>query len=273
MFSFLLLLTVMTRVRTMPHTLVRVMGDNTNQLERDKGLEGMNRPHPVFPVPAWSMEGGSNICNVNIKLWDCLGSDRDWGLVSLVDKEGEGRLNSVNRLLNSTKLLVVEATNRKSLPVDFLVTGTRWRGRKCISSPGRGGRVRVLVRGDLDEEGKVFSKVVSDWGESKSSKKLLTLAAMYTSGDILEVGTEPENTALLHTVVKQGVGRMLVTADSNSVWLTKHSDLIRPFHQFVFVPLYNERHGCRQEEEGRDAHSRALGGHLGWNITCQVLAG
>jgi len=243
-----------------------------------KSRKRFSRLHPVFPVPTWNVDMNdmdNTICDVNTKLWDCLGSDRDWGLVSLVDKKGEGRIDSVDRLINRTKLMVVRiSSNTEFLPSDFVSTRTTWNSRNCFNVDMEDEMV-VLIQGDLDSS-RVFDKVVKTFTKKKTADTnhlLLSLAAKYSDGDVLELGTDGETTKLLHKVVEQvarnkedvedhHVARMLVTADSSSSWLADYSNLICSFHQFVFVPLYNNGRGC----SGRAVHKNNESG-----VTCATL--
>ena len=71
---------------------------------------------------------------------------------------------------------------------------------------------------------------------------------------ILELGTDNDTTELLHTVVQAdneieknvAFKRILVTTDSSSFQLNEHSTLLCSFHQFLFVPLYDNYAGCQQ---------------------------
>jgi len=246
-----------------------------------KSRKGFSRLHPVFPVPTWNVDMDhmdDTICDVNTKLWDCLGSDRDWGLVSVVDKKGEGMMDSVDRLLNRTKIMLVKVSSASDeLPLDFVTTRSSWKGRPCFSVPGEGGELVVLIKGDLESH--VFRKVVKKFTKRKMTEDtnnlLLSLAAKYSDGDVLELGTEEQTTKLLHKVVEQvvrgkeghqDVVRMLVTADSNSSWLSDHSNLICSFHQFVFVPLYNNGRGCASRAATVRNNSQS-------NVTCSTLEG
>jgi len=260
------------------------------------------RPHPVFPVPSWSMMANSrdtdnSICDVNTNLWECLGSDRDWGLVSMLDQEGERRMESIPRLLNRTHLLVVSTMRKSNLPTDFKLLNTYWNGRRCFSqttnvNKNAPEKLSVIIQGDLDTAGETFNAVVSRLKEEgakqfmtkyKQKKNLLMISSLLTSGDILELGTDKDTTELLHTVVqadnenemKAAAMRMLVTTDSSSAWLNNHSALLCSFHQFVFVPLYNNGAGCRQQRQSglaRELHDK-LRRETAREITCTHMQG
>jgi len=220
------------------------------------------RPHPVFPVPAWAVLAGkedteNTICDVNTKLWDCLGSDRDWGLVSLIDKASERRLDSIPRLLPRTELVHVSTQKNNSIPPDYRLSGLFWYGRRCFTHSGED-NLHVLIQGDLDTSGNIFDKAVAAFEKETKDKRgnsgMLEIVSRMTSGDILELGTDEDTSELLHKVVEDENTkkiRMLVTADSDSSWLTTHSAMISTFHQFVFVPLHHQVPGCQYEYQDR----------------------
>jgi len=227
------------------------------------------RPHPVFPVPAWAVLAGkedteNTICDVNTKLWDCLGSDRDWGLVSLIDKGGERRLDSVPRLLTRTELVYVSThKNNSIIPTDYRLSGVFWYGRRCYTH-SQEDQLHVLIQGDLDKTGDIFDEAIAaiekGKGEERVYSVMLEIASRITSGDILELGTDEDTSELLHKVVENENTkkvdddpiRMLVTADSDSSWLINHSVMISSFHQFVFVPLHHQVAGCHYKYQARD---------------------
>jgi len=280
------------------------MRSKKGQLQNDELSHA--RPHPVFPVPSWSMmasrrDTDNSICDVNTNLWECLGSDRDWSLVSLMDKDGERRMESIPRLLSRTQLLVVSTRRASNLPTDFRLLNTFWNGRRCftqaIPEMNDEDEISVLIQGDLDATGELFDAVVAKIKsvnakeikrENKPKKnyfksELLLMSGLFTTGDILELGTDQDTTELLHTVVQtdnaqekeSSLMRMLVTADSSSSWLSDHSVLLCSFHQFVFVPLYNNGVGCRQHQQSgmaRELHGK-LRGQTARKITCTHLQG
>jgi len=248
------------------------------------------RPHPVFPVPSWSVrassrDADSSMCDVNTNLWECLGSDRDWGLVSLMDKEGEKRMDSIARLLTRTQLMVVTTYRTRDLPADFKLSNKFWHGRRCFSQTLDEDKLTVLIQGDLDTTGEIFDSVLDDM-EKESSEEIqsklamLLVASLSTPGDILELGTDQDTTELLHTVVQSDnakqeeddLTRMLVTSDSTSSWLSEHSALLCSFHQFVFVPLYNNGAGCAHHHQPRELHGKRKG-QAAQKITCKHLEG
>jgi len=253
----------------------------------------------VFPVPSWSVmaskeDAENSICDVNTNLWECLGSDRDWGLVSMMDKEEERRMDSIKRLLTRTQLLVVSAGRTKNLPADFKLSNTFWHGRRCFTQKSeRNEELVVLIQGDLDTTGNIFDAVIAKvskdsqidrQGKSKPNQlkvDLLLVSSLATTGDILELGTDKDTTELLHTVVqsenaiqsKATLMRMLVTSDSSSSWLSEHSELLCSFHQFVFVPLYNKGVGCEhRQHSGLARHLQGMmEGEAAQEVTCTHL--
>ena len=111
----------------------------------------------------------------------------------------------------------------------------------------------TIIQGDLDEEGKVYQAIVNkfkkefdevnavyrhynrkniDYG---THARLLIVAAMMTSGDILELGTGYHSTELLHEILeednKKNNKRSLISADSDPKWIVRYKDLSSYFHQ------------------------------------------
>jgi len=199
--------------------------------------------------------------------------------VSLIDKVGEDRLESIPRLLTRAKLMLVTLSKDSDLPMDFRLSGTIWEGRRSTQLSSF-----VLISGDLDDSEKLFNVVLSSL--QKKSRRidaydLLPVATSIASGDILELGTDEVNTNLLHNLVKEenasndgkGLRRMLVTADSSSAWLGVHSTLLCNYHQFVFVPLYNSGAGCKHiHQSGLDRrHRQKMKNDKISKITCMHL--
>ena len=114
----------------------------------------------------------------------------------------------------------------------------------------------TMIRGDLDEDDKVFNFIVKVFKENfedidavyrfynkknniyGTHVRLLLVAAMMTNGNILELGTGDHSTRLLHDILEDDnkkEKRLLVSADSNSLWLDRFIDLSSPFHQLLLV--------------------------------------
>ena len=117
----------------------------------------------------------------------------------------------------------------------------------------------TLIRGDLDQDGEVFGSIIKafehnfddinsgyrhynrqnvDYG---THARLLLLSALMTHGDILELGTGDHSTQLLHDILEEDnktEKRLLVSADSDPLWLEKYSYLSSPFHQLLLVDFF-----------------------------------
>merc|ERR1711892_286511 len=117
-----------------------------------------------------------SMCDVNTNLWECLGSDRDWGLVSLMDKEGEKRMESIARLLTRTQLMVVTTYRKRDLPADFRLSNKFWHGRRCFSQTLNKNKLAVLIQGDLDTTGEISESVVADTEKDSSEESQSMLA-------------------------------------------------------------------------------------------------
>ena len=114
----------------------------------------------------------------------------------------------------------------------------------------------TMIWGYLDEDDKVFNLIVKVLKENfedidavyrfyneknniyGTHVRLLLVAAMMTNGNILELGAGDHSTKLLHEILEDDnkkEKRLLVSADSNSLWLDRFSDLSSPFHQLLLV--------------------------------------
>ena len=63
----------------------------------------------------------------------------------------------------------------------------------------------LLMKGGLDRNGSAFSKAAKMISESEASPNLLlTVAGFSTKGDILELGTGPISSPLLHRIAEDG---------------------------------------------------------------------
>lgn len=80
--------------------------------------------------------------------------------------------------------------------------------------------------------------------------KVLSAAALSTSGDVLEMGTGYFSTPMLHDIISSQGGRLLVSAEPNLPWLSKFINLSSPSHQLVGLPVYEDGAGCRHYEGG-----------------------
>ena len=114
----------------------------------------------------------------------------------------------------------------------------------------------TLIRGDLDQDATVFNSIVKEFNDKfddlnagyrhinkdnvdyGTHARLLLIAAMMTHGDILELGTGDHSTQLLHDILEddnKNEKRMLLSAESDSLWLEKFKHLYAPFHHLILV--------------------------------------
>jgi hypothetical protein len=217
-----------------------------------------------------SKAGENTLCQGNTNLWECLGTDRDWGLVSVLHTPGERRLDSIPRLVARAELVLVNNYRAASIPTYHRYAPPHsipclhaycarlcQDRRRCYSHPHHH---QLLLQGGLDTTGEIFARAVAAVEEDSaggSRLDLIRIASLLTTGDILELGTDQDTTELLHTAVQAEnarkeeaeLVRMLVTADSTSTWLSQHSGLLCSFHLFVFVPLYWVGVGCKTSHQ------------------------
>ena len=122
-----------------------------------------------------------------------------------------------------------------------------------VDKEGRGNAWTTVVQGDLDPSGEVFANMRKLWdseearrvyaslnpgqGEFGTHARLLWAAAKATQGDILEMGTGAFSTPMLHNLTGS-VGRGLVSAETDSAWLSKFKEQGVDHHQLLLVPVY-----------------------------------
>ena len=122
-----------------------------------------------------------------------------------------------------------------------------------VDKEGRGNAWTTVVQGDLDPSGEVFANMRKLWdseearrvyaslnpgqGEFGTHARLLWAAAKATQGDILEMGTGAFSTPMLHNLTGS-VGRRLVSAETDSAWLSKFKEQGVGHHQLLLVPVY-----------------------------------
>ena len=121
-----------------------------------------------------------------------------------------------------------------------------------VDKEGRGNAWTTVVQGDLDPSGEVFANMRKLWdseearrvyaslnpgqGEFGTHARLLWAAAKATQGDILEMGTGAFSTPMLHNLTGS-VGRRLVSAETDSAWLSKFKEQGVGHHQLLLVPV------------------------------------
>ena len=122
-----------------------------------------------------------------------------------------------------------------------------------LDREGKGSAWTTAVQGDLDQSGEVFAKMRKLWqseeaktmyaslnpdhGEFGTHSRLLWSAAKASEGDILEMGTGTFSTTMLHNLTKVA-GRALVSAETDSSWLSKFQEQGSGHHQLLLVPVY-----------------------------------
>ena len=99
----------------------------------------------------------------------------------------------------------------------------------------------------------------SNWGSHQTP---LITVVMNTDGPILELGCGDFSTPLLHVICSVNQ-RTLVSADAgrepdpNKKWLRLFLDLKRPWHQFIYVPVFEnpkKPQAHRWDHVGNDTH-------------------
>ena len=119
-----------------------------------------------------------------------------------------------------------------------------------VDKEGREAAWTTAVQGDLDHSREAFAKMLKFWdseeartvysslnpdhGEYGTHTRLLWAAAKATQGDILEMGTGAFSTPMLHNLT----GRSLVSAETDSAWLSKFQEQGFGHHQLLLVPVY-----------------------------------
>ena len=122
-----------------------------------------------------------------------------------------------------------------------------------MDKEGRGDAWTTAVQGDLDPSGEVFAKMRKLWlseearevyaslnpghGEFGTHTRLLWAAAKASQGDVLEMGTGAFSTPMLHNLTGLA-GRSLVSAETDSAWLSKFQEQGLGHHQLLLVPVY-----------------------------------
>ena len=122
-----------------------------------------------------------------------------------------------------------------------------------VDKEGGGNAWTTVVQGDLDPSGEIFAKMLKLWdskearavyaslnpdqGEFGTHARLLWAAGKATQGDILEMGTGAFSTPMLHNLTRSA-GRGLVSAETDSAWLSKFKEQGDGHHQLLLVPVY-----------------------------------
>lgn len=238
--------------------------------EREVGVKSSEKKHPMFRIPSWSKAGDG--CAVNEALWDCVGDDRDWGLVFVDHRPGENRVRAVERLAQHAEIVIVHDTQQPSYgwPSDWEQSKNSqnpiWGGRSAfVDKEGRENAWTTAVQGDLDPSGEFFANMRKIWhsdeartasaslnpdhGEFGTHTRLLWAAAKASQGDILEMGTGAFSTPMLHNLTGE-TGRNLVSAETDSGWLSKFQDQGLGHHQLLLVPVYGDGAGCFGNNDG-----------------------
>ena len=123
-----------------------------------------------------------------------------------------------------------------------------------VDKEGREAAWTTAVQGDLDPSGEAFAKMLNFWdseeartvynslnpdhGEFGTHTRLLWAAAKASQGDVLEMGTGAFSTPMLHNLTSASAGRSLVSAETDSAWLSKFQEQGNGHHQLLLVPVY-----------------------------------
>jgi len=229
------------------------------------------KKHFVFELNTWKgnakcLDGSDSgcECHQNHDLWDCVGKGRDWSVV-FVDHDpipiGK-RADQAQRMLAQCELMVLhDAEDGAHFPDDWCSKCGNRRKYTDQRFP-----LTQLLQGDLDTTGEIFDKTVALILAGKTEHiakkfdptehwygshiKVLSAAALSTSGDVLEFGTGFFSTPMLHDIISTQGGRLLVSVDSDLTWLSKFLNLSSPSHQLVGLPVYEDGAGCRHYEGG-----------------------
>ena len=122
-----------------------------------------------------------------------------------------------------------------------------------VDKEGKANAWTTVVQGDLDPYGEAFAYMHKLWdseeaqmvyallnpdqGEFGTHARLLWAAAKATQGDILEMGTGAFSTPMLHNLTASA-DRGLVSAETDSAWLSKFQQEGVGRHQLLLVPVY-----------------------------------
>ena len=87
------------------------------------------------------------------------------------------------------------------------------------------------------EAREVYTSLNPDHGEFGTHTRLLWAAAKASQGDVLEMGTGAFSTPMLHNLTGSA-GRSLVSAETDSAWLSKFQEQGLGHHQLLLVPVY-----------------------------------
>lgn len=247
---------------------------NKVKKNRPEKAEGSQKHHFQFDIPVWqpgwtcAFRDNRTVCKhclTKPELWDCVGEDRIWGMVFVDNRPGAKRGPNALRLVERAEIIVTHDTNQNDAlwPKDWINTRKTdspiWAGRRVFTD--KRGPWTSVIQGDMDKTGAVFDKVVSAFSSGEitpywdqfnpthsgwgSHVRLLTAAALSTTGDILELGTGFFSTPLLHQIVKEEGGRrMIVSSDTDSNWLPLFRNLTTTFHQILLVPVYQDGGTC-----------------------------
>lgn len=152
---------------------------------------------------------------------------RTWGLVLVDFRPASWRAATALRLAKNAELVVLhggEPGGVGTWPQDWLKSRCQYRhvstssqifhSRQSSHPTIAGRRVIVdrkstewtlMIQGDLDRNGSAFATAVNMLSQNQASPNiLLTVAALATQGDILELGTGVFSSPLLHRIAEAG---------------------------------------------------------------------
>lgn len=218
-----------------------------------------------FPLPRWDYEGE---CEAHLELWDCLGSDRSWGVVFVDLMPLSLRAEVVRRMLPRSHLVVLHDSQANYLgyPADYVSHRSRWEGRKSKThiAVGDAGEdvLTTIIQGDLDLQAKYahmywyslttflreshqefedLARLANPRSSAEGSHvKFLAAAVLLTVGDVLELGTGLASTELIHSLVEAEFKELNALREAGEVReqhravvsVDSDSDWIARFHEF-----------------------------------------
>lgn len=112
----------------------------------------------------------------------------------------------------------------------------------------------------ISKEQMVKQRVLGDPNFGTHLTPLIT-AALYTQGPVLEMGSGDYSTPLLHAICSVDK-RLLISADTDKKWLSFFTDLETSWHQFVYVPVYEDDWSQNPKPFMWDA----IGNNIRWGV-------
>merc|ERR1719234_1644668 len=177
--------------------------ENDGEPEKKGGLGKLLEPK--FALHKWahgytcSYRDPRPVCAdylVRPHLWQCVGRTRTWGLVLVDFRPASWRASTALKLAKNAELVVL----RGGQPGGVGTWPEDWLKSRQSSHPTIAGRQVIvdrkstewtlMIQGDLDRNGSAFATAINMLSQNQASPNiLLTVAALATQGDILELGT------------------------------------------------------------------------------------